>query len=601
MTDDMLSLLKELENKLDQPIENLLRLIKKYHRPDGSHWNYASIIEQYKKLAGTNGLKKFNPKLVEKILMKPVRTISGVAPVTVLTKPYPCPGKCIFCPNDLRMPKSYLADEPGAQRAEKNYFDPYLQVTNRLEALHSMGHQVDKVELIILGGTWTAYPESYQIWFIKECFRAMNDFQIKNDSEEIVKKYQNFQKKFQETEKKWQTKTFLSNNATENKENFAKLQIKGEKIEETYNDLVTKYYLQPENALGVVRYQRATWSELEAQQLKNETAMQRSVGLVIETRPDEINKESVKKIRRLGATKVQLGIQSLDDEILRKNKRGHNVAVVRKAFALLRQAGFKLHIHFMANLYGGSVAKDKRDFAKLFKDQDFRPDELKIYPCSLIETAELMQYYKKGLWKPYSHEELLKITAFTLTHTPLYCRITRMIRDIPSQDIVIGNTKSNFRQIAEDYAKKNKQKMQDIRSREIRTQSFVMDEVKLQIKNYATSVSNEKFLQFTYQDKILAFLRLSLPKQKSNAVIDELSGSAMIREIHVYGRSLAIGDKADEKAQHFGFGKKLIAKAAAISKAAGFKKLAVISAIGTKEYYRQRNFKDGELYQFLEI
>jgi elongator complex protein 3 len=430
----------------------------------------------------------------------------------------------------------------------------------------------------------------------------MNDFQTKNDTKKITKKYQDFQKKFEDSEKKWQTNTFLNTNPVENKENFSKLQIKGEDISETYNQLVKKYYLEPENALGVVQYQKATWKELESEQVKNETALQRCVGLVIETRPDEITPESVKKIRHLGATKVQLGIQSLDDEILRKNKRGHGVATIRTAFSLLRQAGFKLHIHFMANLYGGSVAKDKRDFVKLFKDQDFRPDELKIYPCSLIETAELMRYYKKGLWKPYSHEELLEITSFTLTHTPAYCRITRMIRDIPSQDIVVGNTKSNFRQIAEQHAIKTHQRMQDIRSREIRSQNFEMSEVKLKVKNYKTSVSNEKFLQFVYQDKILAFLRLSLPLSLVNQVSNELSGAAMIREIHVYGRSLSIGQKDhDDKAQHFGFGKKLIARAAAIGKKAGFSKLAVISAIGTKEYYRKRGFTDGELYQLLEV
>lgn len=601
MENNIISLLQELEQNLDKPIEDLLRLVKKYQKADGTHWSYSEIIEEYKKLSGTQGLKKYNPKLVEKILLKPVRTISGVAPVTVLTKPYPCPGKCIFCPNDLRMPKSYLASEPGAQRAEKNYFDPYLQTTNRLEALFAMGHQIDKVELIILGGTWTAYPETYQIWFVKECFRAMNDFQTKNDTAKIIKKYQNFQKKFKKTEKKWQTKTFLSTDAKENQTNFAKLQIAGENISQTYNQLVSKYYLAPENALGVLDYQKATWSELEKEQFKNETALSRSVGLVIETRPDEITLKSVKNIRRLGATKVQLGIQSLDDEILRKNKRGHGVKAIRKAFALLRQAGFKLHIHFMANLYGGSVAKDKKDFKKLFSDLDFKPDELKIYPCSLIETAELMSYYKKGLWQPYTHEQLLEITAFTLTHTPAYCRITRMIRDIPSQEIVVGNTKSNFRQIAESYVNKTKQKMQDIRSREIRSTVFDPKEVKLKITNYKTSISQEKFLQFVYGDKILAFLRLSLPIIKKNNVIEELNDVAMIREIHVYGRSLSIGQRGEEKAQHFGFGKKLILKAVALSKKAGYKKLAVISAIGTKEYYRKRGFSDGKLYQFLEL
>jgi elongator complex protein 3 len=176
-----------------------------------------------------------------------------------------------------------------------------------------------------------------------------------------------------------------------------------------------------------------------------------------------------------------------------------------------------------------------------------------------------------------------------------------MIRDIPAQDIFVGNTKSNFRQIAEDYAKKTKQKMQDIRSREIRSQSFVMAKVKLQIKNYRTSVSQEIFLQFVYQDKILAFLRLSLPIAKANPVISELDGAAMIREIHVYGQSLEIGQKENEKAQHFGFGTKLINKAASLSKKAGFSRLAVISAVGTRQYYRKRNFTDGELYQFLQL
>lgn len=601
----LVQLLTDLEKNLEKKTEDLLRLVKKYHKSDGTHFSYTEIIEGYKQLAGTKGLQKFNQKLIEKILMKPIRTLSGVAPVTVLTKPYPCPGKCIFCPNDLRMPKSYLADEPGAQRAEKNYFDPYLQTTNRLEALHAMGHSVEKVELIILGGTWTAYPKAYQIWFIKECFRAINEFGKENASSKIVEKYQKFQKEFSENQKKWKNKAFLSNDAQKNKQNMVSLQIKGEQIDvegkDNYNQLITKYYLEPEKALGITEYQRATWQELEKEQKINETALQRCVGLVIETRPDEIDSHSIKDIRRLGATKIQLGIQSLDDEILRKNKRGHDVATVRRAFALLRQAGFKLHIHFMANLYGGTPKKDKRDFAKLFEDQDFRPDELKIYPCSLIETAELMRYYKKGLWRPYTHEELLEITSFTLTHTPEYCRITRMIRDIPSQDIVVGNKKSNFRQIAEAHVQASKQKMQDIRAREIKGQKFEPQEIKLKIKSYQTQVSTEKFLQFVYQDKILAFLRLSLPKNKSNEVFDELCEAAMIREIHVYGRSLGLGQKNQEKAQHFGFGRRLIAKAAALSRQKNFKRLAVISAIGTKEYYRKAGFEDGELYQFLAL
>jgi histone acetyltransferase (RNA polymerase elongator complex component) len=257
MENNIISLLQELEQNLDRSIEDLLRLIKKYQKTDGTHWSYAEIIEEYKKLAGTEGLQKFNPKLVEKILLKPVRTISGVAPVTVLTKPYPCPGKCIFCPNDLRMPKSYLASEPGAQRAEKNYFDPYLQTTNRLEALFSMGHKIDKVELIILGGTWTAYPEAYQIWFVKECFRALNDFQIKMIHKNY-KKIPNFSKKIQKNSKKMADQAFFKYRCKENQAILLSCKITGEKISDTYNQLVAKYYLAPENVLGVLEYQKAT-------------------------------------------------------------------------------------------------------------------------------------------------------------------------------------------------------------------------------------------------------------------------------------------------------------------------------------------------------
>jgi elongator complex protein 3 len=586
----ILPLLLKLEANLDKSRADILRIIKKQAKGK-TFYTKTEIIEAYKELAGTNGLKNFNPRFIERVQMKPVRTISGVAPVTVLTKPFPCPGNCIFCPNDLRMPKSYIAEEPGAQRAEKNFFNPYLQTYNRLEALYSMGHPVDKVELIILGGTWTAYPESYQIWFIKECFRAMNEFQEKDDRPAITEKYLDFQKKYQENIKKWEDQPFLSNDAQENRENFADLQIK------------------PEKELGLAYWQVATWAELEEEQIRNENSKHRNVGLVIETRPDEINEATVLKIRHLGATKVQLGVQSLSDDVLEKNKRGHGVETTNKAFALLRQAGFKLHIHWMANLYGSNPKLDKEDFSKLFSDQRFCPDELKIYPCSLIETAELMKYFKKGLWRPYSYAELLDVSVHTLTHTPEYCRITRMIRDIPAQDIVIGNRKSNFRQIAQDKAKSLGLEMKDIRAREIRQQQFDPSKARLEIVEYETTVASEKFLQFVVPveengkqvDKILAFLRLSLPNDAQNNFIDELKNTAMIREIHVYGRAQNIGQKSETNAQHLGFGKKLIEKAKEIAQDHGFEELAVISAIGTREYYRKRGFAEPGFYQKIKL
>nr|HPR14234.1 GNAT family N-acetyltransferase [Candidatus Woesebacteria bacterium] len=229
----------------------------------------------------------------------------------------------------------------------------------------------------------------------------------------------------------------------------------------------------------------------------------------------------------------------------------------------------------------------------------------KIYPCSLLETAPLMQYFKEGKWRPYDYAELLAITTFTLKHTPAYCRITRMLRDIPAQDIVVGNVKSNFRQIAEAQVKKEGVKIEEIRAREIRRQVFDKQKIKFSTITYQTSVSQEYFLQFTVkvetgEEKILGFLRLSLPKEK-NHWYSELTDSAVIREIHVYGQALALGSEAQGRAQHLGLGSQLIDEAKKIAKEANFAKLAVISAIGTKEYYRSRGFKDGELYQFFAL
>jgi len=448
-------------------------------------------------------------------MKKKTRTISGVTPVAVLTKPYPCPGECIFCPNEKGMPKSYLASEPGAQRAVANKFDPYLQVFNRLKALKNIGHPVDKVELIILGGSWSAYPKDYQVWFVKRCFDAMNDFSGSRPT-------------------------------------------------------------RARPGVSLSRVQRI-----------NEKAESRCVGLAVETRPDLITQKEIIRIRKLGATKVQIGIQSLDDKVLKLNKRGHTTKETTEAIGLLRSAGFKIHVHWMPNLYGSSVEKDIKDFQKLFNDKKYKPDELKIYPCSLLKSAELMSYYKKGLWKPYTKKELLRVLAKVFELTPRYCRITRVIRDIPSPEIVVGNKKTNFRQIVEEYLRSKNIKSEDIRAREIRDKRVSFKDLKLNIVKYNTSVSREYFLEYiTDKDEIVGFLRLSLSKD-----------TAMIREVHVYGQSMEIGKKREGKAQHVGLGKSLIKKALEIAKENSFRKVLVISSVGTREYYRKLGFKDDGLYQ----
>jgi elongator complex protein 3 len=540
--------------------------------------------------------------------MKPVRTVSGVAPVTVLTKPFPCPGNCIFCPVDVRMPKSYLASEPGAQRAENNFFDPYLQTFNRIQALYDMGHPVDKVELIVLGGTWSTYREHYQVWFVKECFRAMNEFKQKDkdDRDKIINRYQQFQQELSE-----KNYPVLSADRDKNEQVFSKYQIKGDTAEKNYNQLIQRLFLKPEKEVGLDQYQSASWDELEQEHQTNVNNAVRCVGLVLETRPDEIDEQEVVKLRRLGCTKVQIGLQSLQDEVLEKNKRGHDVAQSAQALELLRLAGFKIHAHWMPNLYGSDVEADKQDYLKLFEDDRFKPDELKIYPCSLLESAELMNYYQQDLWQPYTHDQLLEVLSFCLAHTPPYCRLTRVVRDIPSFDIVAGNKKTNFRQIAQQELDKSGRKSDNIRAREIRHHQFNPDEVYFDVVEYQTSVSREMFLQYVVdvevdgqmEQKLLGFLRLSLPNQDQHQQFIDSSGlstlknAAMIREIHVYGQLVGIGQQAEDEAQHLGLGTKLIEKAKQITLQDGFDHLAVISAVGTRGYYQKRGFEDQGLYQ----
>ena len=343
----------------------------------------------------------------------------------------------------------------------------------------------------------------------------------------------------------------------------------------------------------------ATWDELEAVQRFNETAPCRCVGLVIETRPDHISVEEVLRVRRLGCTKVQIGFQSLNDAVLRVNRRGHTVAATRRAVKLLRQAGFKIHAHWMPNLYGSSPELDVQDYAKLFADPDFRPDELKIYPCSLIESAELMQRYEDGSWRPYTHDELLGVLVECFRLTPEYCRLTRVIRDIPGTDIVSGNRATNFRQIVENELAQQGERSSDIRAREVRQHRVAPDDLRLDELRYNSSSGREVFLQFiTATREIAGFLRLALPDD-GESITPELDGAAMIREVHVYGQSVEIGEAGAGRAQHAGLGTRLIERAAEIAAAQGYGKLAVISAVGTRAYYRQRGFVDGDLYQIM--
>lgn len=567
---------------------NLDRLLRAYPKDGMGFYGRGELIRAWQQLAEQGKLPPYNPQIATRISRKPIRSQSGVTPVTVLTKPFPCPGTCIFCPNDVRMPKSYLSDEPGAQRAEKNSFDPYLQTYNRLLAYRNIGHPTDKIEIIILGGTWSFYPETYQIWFIKRIFDALHDFGNGRDERETV------------------LEAIRQHSQLHPDTNTAQVKLLGMDLQRSYNQVVQELYADEmrrsreatphPNRSPIDEF--ATWEELETAHRENESAVCRSVGLVIETRPDHISAEEVLRVRRLGCTKVQIGFQSLNDAVLRANKRGHDVRATRHAVQLLRQAGFKIHAHWMPNLYGSDPQQDLADYQRMFTDGDFCPDELKIYPCSLIESAELMRHYQAGEWKPYTHDELLEVLVGALERTPEYCRLTRIIRDIPSTDIVVGNMFTNFRQIADDALAQQGKHSKDIRAREIRERAITLAELTLDEVWYTVNIGDEVFLQYvTAERKIAAFLRLSLPNPSLPPLTEELSGAAMIREVHVYGQAVGVGQSESGKAQHIGLGGKLIEHAVQIAQQRGYRMLAVISAVGTRGYYRGRGFVDGTLYQ----
>jgi elongator complex protein 3 len=272
------------------------------------------------------------------------------------------------------------------------------------------------------------------------------------------------------------------------------------------------------------------------------------------------------------------------------------VAATRKAMRLLREGGFKIHAHWMPNLLGSSPERDLEDFDRIFEDSDFRPDELKIYPCSLVESAELMAHFEAGRWRPYSQTELLHVVTECLRRTPEYCRLTRVVRDIPGTEIVAGSRVTNLREVAEARLNEVGGQASDIRWREIRHRRVDPDTLELRSRIYQTSLGREFFLQYvTSENRVAAFLRLSLPRQPVS--LAEIRVSAMIREVHVYGRLAAIGQRQDVRSQHLGLGRRLVEEAARIAASEGFTDLAVISSMGTRPYYRKLGFVDGRLYQ----
>lgn len=492
----------------------MTRILHRHPHPAGGHFKKWMVRVAYEELCD-KGLLECDPDIQRKLRVKRVRSLSGVAPVTVLTKPHPCPGKCIFCPTDVRMPKSYLPDEPGAMRALQRDYDPYLQVRDRIIAFDRNGHNTDKIELLVLGGTWSSYPKDYQEWFLKRCFDAMNG----QDSETLA----------------------------------------------------------------------------DAQEL-NRDATHRNVGMVLETRPDHVTPKEIRWLRYLGATKIQMGAQSLDEQVLALNKRGHTVERTREAVRMLRAAGFKIVLHWMPNLHGATLESDLEDGKQLWDDLSLRPDETKIYPCSLLENAELHEYWQRGEWAPYEEDDLIELVGQAKLQTPRYCRINRVFRDIPAPNIVVGVDRANLRQMVQQDLAKKGLGCECIRCREVRSFVPALDELELQDLPYETWGSQEHFLSFeTKENRLAGYLRLSLPKKagfsgEKDLEIPELKGAALVREVHVYGRATALGESGTNTSQHQGLGKRLLERSEEIAREAGFETMAIIASVGTRAYYKKRGY-----------
>ncbi len=518
----------------DQPSQKALDLAIRKNLQK-TNYQFPTIPEMVKVYRKMTKSKPRNQGLERLLRCKTVRTDSGVAPITLLTKPYACPGKCVYCPTEARMPKSYVASEPAAARALQLKFDPYVQVVQRVQALERNGHEAKKIELIIKGGTWSAYPWTYRKWFIKRCFDAANH-------------------------------------------------------------------------LGLSR-KKPRYGSLCSSQKANESADYRVIGLTIETRPDWITPKEIVRLRELGVTRAELGVQALDDKILELTKRGHTVEDTVRATVLLKAAAFKTDYHILPGQPGATPERDIEMFDQLFADERFCPDMIKLYPCVVLPTAELAQWHAEGKYQALEGETLIEMMVRMQSVIPRYCRVSRLIRDFPSFEISAGNKVTNLRDVIEVRMKERGIHCRCLRCREAGHRPPLASDVKLVVFRdvYRNAYGTEYFLSVEDEQRttVVSFLRLRLPdfdpvieNAKTTKMFDEvqkefpeLDNCAFIRELHTYGQALKLSEGRTDAVQHRGWGKVLMAEAEKIAKEHGYKGITVISGVGVREYYRKRGFR----------
>lgn len=477
------------------------------------------LIKKYHTLL-TEGKIKENKHVEELLKIRSIRSVSGVVSISILTKPFPCPGRCLYCPNQRGMPKSYLKDEPAVQRAILNNFDPYKQTQSRLKALEAIGHRTNKITIRIVGGTWSFYDRKYQTWFVKRIFQAINDY--------------------------------------------------------------------PENSVSA--------TTLFKVQKINETAKRRVVEMGIETRQEYVTTEEIKRLRRLGVTKVELGVQSIYDDVLKKNNRDNVTADTIRATKMLKDAGFKVSYQVMLNLYGSSIDRDRAMFDEIFSNPDYLPDHIKIYPLAVLKEAPLHKVYQEKKFEIYSDDDLRNLIVDIKQKIPHTCRVERIIRDIPAAYIVAGCKMSNMRQLVHNQMSKSGLQCKCIRCREIR-EDKESDKLELFSENFVSSGASESFISIESSDRknLYGILRLRLPNQK-DCFVRALKDAAIIRDFHVFGELVVISKTDSLPDRHKLLGKRLIKEAEKIAKENGYKNVAFTCGVGLRTYFKNLGYKLRENY-----
>lgn len=456
---------------------------------------------------------------MEKKVKKPVRSKSGIVPLTVVLPPKKCEhGTCIYCPGGDSVPQSYTDKSPAIMRAMALHYDIRRQVRTRLDNLIGMGHPVEKVEVIIIGGTFTQYEKQFKYDYVKGLYDVLNG----EDSE-----------------------------------------------------------------------------TLEEAKTLNETAKHRIVALCIENRPDNCSEEDIKEMLSYGCTRVEIGVQMPDDYLYGKTNRGHIVQDVVDATKRLKDAGFKIGYHIMPGLPFSNIKNDTEKFKLVFGDSRFRPDQLKIYPCQIVESSPLALNYKKIGYEPYPNVKIREFVKWMMKEIPDYCRVMRMMREIPKEKMMHEDVASTSMRgdIMDELRAEGG--IKEIRLREIGLQKGEVDlDVNLKTIEYSASEGKEIFLEMVNKEDVLfGLLRLRFT---DHTFVEELKGAAIVRELHVYGQALKLGSEAD-RSQHRGMGKKLMTKAEELSRDVGYKKIAVISGVGVREYYEKLGYKLEGSYMVKEL